>query len=127
MLDPAITKSKLDFIKEARRTLAFFQDPVWAATKAATDPEHLIAHAETLAKTRQHHADLPEKTEMHMVIGDGDVIFALAGNSPDAAERARAIVGFLRSMPYVLEEMERGLHLEERVDELLRSNNETFV
>ena len=126
MSDPAIIKNKLDFIKEARRVLALFQDPVWAATDEKSDEEHVADFVETLAKTREHF-DLPEKTAINAVLGEDDTILAMAGNSPESSERARAIVGFLHSMPYLLNEVERALHLDERIIELLQSNNEKLI
>jgi hypothetical protein len=101
--------SLVDFIEEARRLLPLMQDPVWAATNEQSDADHLSDYAHTLAKTREHFTDMPENTVMNMVIGDGNVIFALVGNSPESADRARAIVGFLRSMPTLLDQLELSL------------------
>jgi hypothetical protein len=128
MTDAAIITSKRNFIQEARRVLAFFQNPVWSSSEARTDEEHVNDFAENVVTTRERFPELPEKTEMHMVINDdGDQILALTGFSPEAAERARAICAFLRSMPHILLDMEHAIHLEERVDELLKSNNEKLL
>jgi len=112
MSNAAIIKSQMNFIAEARRVLAYLQDPVWAASEAKPDEDHVTDYASTIAKTREHFPKLPKNTEMQMVLGDGDVVFALTGNSPDAAERARAIVGFLRSMPYLLDDLEQRIKSE---------------
>jgi hypothetical protein len=122
-----VTKEqKIAFIKEARRLLALFHDPVWAVTPEQTDEEHLAEYNSTLARTREHFSSLPTNTAMNAVMGEGDTILAFTGNSPDAPDRARAIVGFVHSMPYLLNSLEALLAINEtfdkRVTELIEHN-----
>ncbi len=106
MSTEVLAQDQLKFIAEARRLLALMQDPVWSVTEAKPDADHVVDHAVTLAKTREYFPRLPKSTVMNMVVGEGNRVFAFTGNSPDAADRAKALVGFLQAMPYLLTALE---------------------
>jgi hypothetical protein len=108
-------EQQLEWIAEARRLLVLFQDPIWAATAEQTDQMHLTDYCETLDKTRKHF-NLPEETPMHAVMGKGDVIYAYTGNSPTSADRAKAIVGFILTMPFLLDAVEALIDRKDRQD-----------
>jgi hypothetical protein len=129
--EKATVEQKLDFIRETRRLLGFFKTPQWAATSEKTDEEHLADYARTLARTRESNPDFPEKTAMNFIENGDDLVLAYIGNTPSAAERARAMTGFLLVFPELLDEMvdamADGLMHEARVTELLKHNNEQLM
>ena len=98
MTDQAAAQ-KLAFVKEARQLLALFNDPAWATSAQKDDEAHVIDFADAIVDTREGYPGLPEVTAMSMVLGEGDKILAYTGNTPEAALRAKAIVGFIHSMP----------------------------
>ncbi|MCA1379521.1 hypothetical protein I6F34_01630 [Bradyrhizobium sp. BRP05] len=125
-IEATTDQRKLEYVTEARRLLALFQDPIWGATAAQTDEEHLADYKSTLAKTREYYPELPEKTEIHAVMGEGNVVFAFTGNAPNSGERARALVGFIHTMPYLLDSLVELIELKrthsDRVSELIQHN-----
>ena len=132
MTTETVTKDQImQLLGDARRALALFQDPVWAATKEQTDEEHLADYAKTLAATRAHYTGMPETTQKHWVMGEGDLVLAFTGNSPKSPLRAEALVGFLRVMPFLLDSLEASLTLKEehsdRVSELIQHNTEQLM
>jgi hypothetical protein len=127
-----VTKEKLaEFTSEARRLLAMFQDPVWASTDEQTDEQHLADYTKVLARTRLHFPDMQEKTLMNSVMNEGDQVLCFTGNSPTSPDRARAIVGFLRNMPFLLNALEALVELRQvhsaRVTELITHNSEQLM
>jgi hypothetical protein len=126
MTDQA-AEQKLAFIQEARQLLALFNDPAWAAGAQKEDEGHVIDFAEAIVDTRQDHPGLPEETAMSMVLGEGDKILAYTGNTPGAALRAKAIVGFIHSMPGLLATLEASITFEQRVSELLDHNSKQLM
>ncbi|MGX9944988.1 hypothetical protein ACTG4Q_21220 [Bradyrhizobium denitrificans] len=114
------------FTSEARRLLALFQDPEWRGTPEQTDEEHAEDFAKTLARTRQIFPDMPEKTSIHWVGIEGDLAVAITGNAPASGDRAKAIVGFLRNMPFLLDAVEKLVDQQDehsaRVTELIEHN-----
>ncbi|MCW2077872.1 UNVERIFIED_ORG: hypothetical protein M2193_000047 [Bradyrhizobium japonicum] len=123
-----VTKEQmLAYVAEARRLLAQVQDPIWAVTPKQTDAEHLADYQVTMARTRVAFPEMEETTEMNMVIGEGGIVYAFTGHSPTAADRAKALVGFIRTMPFLLDSLVASLDQQEqhsaRVTELLQHNN----
>ncbi|WLA43971.1 hypothetical protein QNJ95_22110 [Bradyrhizobium elkanii] len=128
MTDTTVTKEQmLAYVADARRLLAQVQDPIWAITPKQTDEEHLADYEVTLARTRVAFPEMEEKTEMNMVLGEGGIVYAFTGHSPTAADRAKALVGFIRTMPFLLDSLVASLEQKEqhsaRVTELLQHNN----
>jgi hypothetical protein len=126
MTDQA-AEQKLAFIKEARELLALFNDPAWATSAQQEDERHVIDFAEAIVDTRKNFPDLPEATAMSMVLGEADRILAYTGNSPDAALRAKAIAGFIHSMPGLLAALEASITFDQRVSELLDHNSKQLM
>jgi hypothetical protein len=126
MTDQA-TEQKLAFIKEARQLLALFNDPAWATSGQKDDEIHVIDFAEAIVDTRENHPDLPDQTAMSMLLGEGDRILAYTGNTPNAALRAKALVGFVHSMPGLLATLEASITFEQRVSELLDHNSKQLM
>ena len=122
MTDQAAAQ-KLAFVKEARQLLALFNDPAWATSAQKDDEGHVIDFADAISDTRENHPGLPEGTAMSMVLGEGDKILAYTGNTPEAALRAKAIVGFIHSMPGLLAALESSVTFDQRVSELLDHNS----
>lgn len=129
------SEDMLRWIEEARERLKTFGTPVWGCTDPLTDAEHLANFSDMLTSGRERF-DLGDKTEMHdvrVVHQDGSsFVTAMTGNTPLAAQRAQSIVGFLLTMPEMLETIEYSLNekmaiediYRERVKELLEHNNE---
>jgi hypothetical protein len=119
-------QNKLAFVSEARKLLALFQDPEWRATAEQTDEEHVADFTRTLAGTRQTFPGLQKKTCIHWIGIEGDNALAVTGNAPDSGDRARALVGFLRNMPFLLEAVEKLINQQKdhavRVSELIEHN-----
>jgi len=118
----------LSFVREARTFLKFVKDPEWVGSAELTDAEHIDEMKVQLEKTREL-VDLPEKTVMHSVrIEESGLTLAITGNTPDAAVRARFLTGMMRSLPRVLDAVEdliaRETFAEQRINELIASNNE---
>jgi hypothetical protein len=118
----------LSFVREARKFLRFVEDPEWVGSAELTDDEQIGEMQVHLSKTRDRTL-LPEKTVMHSVRnGKTGLVLAMTGNTPDAAERARFLTGLMRSMPRLLEAIEesfvREAFAEDRIKELISSNNE---
>ncbi|MEY9147477.1 hypothetical protein [Bradyrhizobium elkanii] len=128
MTDTIVTKEQmLAYVADARRLLAQVQDPIWAVTPTQTDAEHLADYKSTLARTRVAFPEMEETTQMNMVLGEGGIVYAFTGHSPTAADRAKALVGFIRTMPFLLDSLVASLEAKEehsaRVTELLQHNN----
>lgn len=126
MTEEAVTdEKKLEFVSQARQLLALFQDPIWGATAEQTDQMHLTDYCETLDETRKNF-DLPEETAMHAVMGDGGIVYAFTGNSPTSGDRAKALVGFIYTMPFLLDSVVELIDLKRstsaRVTELIEHN-----
>ncbi|SDH37957.1 hypothetical protein [Bradyrhizobium ottawaense] len=118
----------LSFISEARRFLKFVSSPEWAASAENTDAEHIADLTMTLALSRESKS-LPEKTVMHQVrCSETGLVLAIAGNTPAAAARARFLTGMIAAMPRLFEGIEafmvRDVFMQDRVRELLESNND---
>jgi hypothetical protein len=122
-------EQKLNEIDEARRMMEFISEPVWSQTKEQTDAEHLKDYEGTLKRTRESFPEMPASTAMNFItLGETGIVLAYVGHSPTSADRARAMVGFLKSMPTVfdniIEMMGNEIWLRRRCDELLVHNNE---
>ncbi|WFU52184.1 hypothetical protein QA639_20980 [Bradyrhizobium pachyrhizi] len=123
-----VTKEQmLEYVTEARRLLARVQDPMWAISPEQTDAEHLADYEKTLAKTREAFPEMEGKTVMNMVMGDGGIVYAFTGHSPTSADRAKALVGFIHTMPFLLDTLVAWVEQQEqhsaRVSELLQHNS----
>jgi hypothetical protein len=113
-----------DFISEARRILAFVSEPSWLVTEPQSDEAHLAILKGMLSDTRESHPSLPVETIMNFVNrGDGKLI-AITGHTEEAAQRAAFIAGIIRALPKMLEAVEDNIVLRERVDALLKHNNQ---
>lgn len=123
MSDP-LREAKERFIAECRRVIPFFGQPEWMTTDSQSDDDHVSDFSLMLNDTREDH-NPSEKTEMHYVRDSvtGRTL-AIVGNTDDASERARGLTGILRSLPAILDSWMRA---EERVNELLESNNEKLT
>jgi len=129
------TEHLLQWIEEARERLKTFGTPAWGSTDPLTDAEH-IANFSNMLRSSRERFDLDEKTEMHdvRVLNDdgSSFITAMTGNTPQAAQRAQSIAGYLMAMPAMLETIEYALNekmavediYRERIKELLEHNNE---
>ncbi|MHC2552471.1 hypothetical protein [Bradyrhizobium elkanii] len=131
MTDEAVTDEKrLEFATQARQLLALFNEPFWGATRGQTDEMHLADYCETLAKGRTD-LGLAEETTMHAVMGPGDIVYAFTGNTPNAGDRAKALVGFINTMPFLLDALEELIDLRRthsaRVTELITHNSEQLM
>lgn len=126
----AMTDQLKSWIGEAREQLKMFGTPIWGATDAALDSEHLQDFELMLTKGRERF-DLPAQTRMHSLRleteGGGSFVACLTGNTPQAGDRARALASFLMSMPLLIDNMEASVvHSAEtsaRISELIDSNN----
>lgn len=131
MTDEAVTDEKrLEFATQARQLLALFNEPFWGATREQTDEMHLADYCETLAKGRAD-LGLAEETAMNAVMGPGDIVYAFTGNTPNAGDRAKALVGFINTMPFLLDALEELIELKRthsaRVTELIEHNSEQLM
>lgn len=125
----------LSWIQEAREQLALFGTPVWGSTDAQTDADHIADLSKMLQQGRERFL-LNDKTEMHSLrlMGEDGVSYVtcLTGNTPFSGPRARALAGYLMSMPFMLDMMEDVVNGkiisadldQERIKELIESNNE---
>jgi hypothetical protein len=118
----------LSFIREARKFLNLVESPFWAVSEAMTDVAHLEETATHLVKTRELFS-LPETTVMNSVRNsETGLVLAITGNTPAAAERARFLTGLMSALPRLLDEIEesfvRETFAEDRIKELITSNNE---
>ncbi|TYO65409.1 hypothetical protein FXV83_15855 [Bradyrhizobium hipponense] len=95
----------LSFVREARKFLTLVESPTWAGSAELTDEEHVAEMATHLAKSRER-LDLPERTVMHSVRNSDDLVLAMTGNTPAAAERARFLTGLLTALPRLLDAIE---------------------
>jgi hypothetical protein len=119
---------KIEALENARRMLEFVSTPVWAQTAEQTDAQHVEDYADTLKMTRQAFPEMPELTAMNCILReDTQLVLAYVGNSPTSVDRAKAMVGFLASMPQVIDQFLEGIAdeimLRKRVDELLEHNS----
>jgi hypothetical protein len=120
---------KIEALENARRMLEFVSTPVWAQTAEQTDAQHVEDYADTLKRTRETFPEMPELTAMNCILReDTQLVLAYVGNSPTSVDRASAMVGFLASMPQVIDQFLEGIAdeiwLRRRCDELLEHNNE---
>jgi hypothetical protein len=118
----------LSFVREARKFLKFVDHPEWGSSEELTDDQLLDEMKTHLAQTRER-IDMPEKTRMHSVYNaETGLVLAMTGNTPDAAERARFLTGLMSALPRLLEAIEESFvqaaFAEERIKELISSNNE---
>jgi len=118
----------LSFVREARKFLKFVEKPEWVGSAELTDAEHIDEMKVHLEKTRAR-IEMPEKTVMHTVSNaDTGFVLAMTGNTPEAAERARFLTGLMTALPRLLDAIEESFVdaavAEERVKELIASNNE---
>ncbi|MEH2517354.1 hypothetical protein V1279_002927 [Bradyrhizobium sp. AZCC 1610] len=120
-----------EWIAQAKQFLPLFRDPIWAGTGEQNDREHLRDYANTLAKTRATFDLLPAETVMNFIVDEDDKVIAFTGNSPDAADRAKAIVGFIRAMPEIIHKLEEFRALVPdfgaRIAELIEHNNDQLM
>jgi hypothetical protein len=121
----------LSFISEARRFLKFVPNPEWVASAENRDAEHIAEFTTTLAISRESKS-LSEKTVMHQVrSSETGLVLAITGNTSDAAPRARFLTGMIAAMPRLLEGIEasmvRDAFAQERIKELLESNNDKLT
>lgn len=98
----------LSFIREARKFMDLVESPTWAGSAELTDEEQLAEMATHLAKSRERF-NLPERTVMHSVRNAEDLVLALTGNTPAAAERARFLTGLLTALPRLLDAIEERI------------------
>jgi hypothetical protein len=123
-----VDESKREWISKAREYLQLFQNQQWGVTDPKTDEVHVEAFADTLKITRESYA-LAEQTVLHGVFmgnqkeGLADVI-CLTGDAPNSGDRAKALVGFLNVLPFLLDEVER---MYARIDDLIDGNNEKLM
>ncbi|WP_316201029.1 MULTISPECIES: hypothetical protein [unclassified Bradyrhizobium] len=130
-VEPVSDQKKLEFVADARRFLEMFPGHVWGATKELTDEEHIEDYRNVLAKTREAFPDLPERTAMNAVMTSDALLYAFTGNAPLSADRAKALNGFLASMPALLNSVEELIALKSlfstRVRELLDHNTKQLM
>lgn len=105
----------LQFVGEARRYLHHFDGAAWVGTDPKTDEDHIVDYIRTIALTRESNPNLPAATTMNFITNANDDVIAFVGNTAQSAERTKALVGFVRVMPSLLDLVES---IAESVDDI---------